>query len=231
MDKHKLITIDKDSHGTIAVAWCIILAIAVLAYFLIHNMWLKLPLLLFLALFAFFVFWFHRIPDRIIPGGDRMTVGSVADGKVVIVRNVIEKEFFKDERIQVSIYMDFFDVHANYWPMDGKVAYYKYHPGRYLLAFHPKSSEKNEHSSTVLCNEHGAVLFKQIAGTFARRIVCYSSEGLEVKRGEQCGIIKFGSRIDMFFPLGTEILVKEGDFVKGIETIIARLSRKVSQTQ
>ena len=218
-----MITIDKDSHGTIATAWCVILILAALIILFIDSLWIKVPLLLFLLLFAFFVFWFHRIPERETPAGDDRTVGSVADGKVVIVQRAVENEYFKDERIQVSIYMDFFDVHANYWPMDGTVSYYKYHPGRYMLAFLPKSSEKNEHSSTVLRNLHGEVLFKQIAGTFARRIVCYSKEGMETVRGEQCGIIKFGSRIDMYFPLDAEILVKEGDFVKGITSVIARL--------
>ena len=119
--------------------------------------------------------------------------------------------------------MDFFDVHANFWPVTGSISYYKYHPGRYLLAFLPKSSEKNEHSSTAIRNSHGEVFFKQIAGTFARRIVCYSKEGMQVERGTQCGIIKFGSRIDIYLPLDAEILVKEGEFTKACLTKIARL--------
>jgi phosphatidylserine decarboxylase len=124
----------------------------------------------------------------------------------------------------ISVYMDFFDVHANYWPISGEVCYYQYHPGRYLMAFLPKSSEKNEHSSTAVRNSRGTVCFKQIAGTFAGRIVCYSKEGLKVERGTQCGIIKFGSRIDIFLPLDAEVLVKEGDYTKATITHLARLN-------
>ncbi|MBR4756915.1 MAG: phosphatidylserine decarboxylase family protein [Bacteroidales bacterium] len=224
MKGFKLITIDKDSHGTIAKAWAVIAAIAAVVVLLVHNPWIEAVLLIILILFAFFVFWFHRVPDREIPEGDVRSVTSVADGKVVIVERVYEGEYFKDDRIMVTIYMDFFDVHANFWPVSGEVSYYRYHPGRYLLAFLPKSSEKNEHSSTAVRNDCGEIFFKQIAGTFARRIVCYSEEGLSVDRGKQCGIIKFGSRIDLFLPLDAEILVKEGDFVKGRTSLIARLS-------
>ena len=218
-----MIKIDKDSHGTIAKVWGILAILAVFALLLIHNAWVYVPILLLLILFAFFVFWFHRIPDRETAPGDERTVTSVADGKVVIVEEAYEHEFFKGDCIQVSIYMDFFDVHANFWPMDGEISYYRYHPGKYKLAFLPKASEKNEHSSTAIRNQHGEIFFKQIAGTFARRIVCYSEEGMQVKRGEQCGIIKFGSRIDIFLPLDAEILVKEGDFTRARLTPIARL--------
>ena len=219
----KKIVIDKDSKGTIATYWAVTAILVVAAILLIRSTWILVPTLLFLAVFAFFVFWFHRVPDRKIPAGDETLVTSVADGKIVIVERAYEGEYFKDDRIQVSIYMDFFDVHTNFWPITGTVSYYKYHPGRYLLAFLPKSSEKNEHSSTAVRNSRGEVFFKQIAGTFARRIVCYSREGMMVDRGKQCGIIKFGSRIDIYLPLDAEILVKEGEFVKAVETPIARL--------
>lgn len=219
----KKIVIDKDSKGTIATYWVVTAILVVAAILLIRSTWILVPTLLFLAVFAFFVFWFHRVPDRKIPAGDETLVTSVADGKIVIVERAYEGEYFKDDRIQVSIYMDFFDVHTNFWPITGTVSYYKYHPGRYLLAFLPKSSEKNEHSSTAVRNSRGEVFFKQIAGTFARRIVCYSKEGMMVDRGKQCGIIKFGSRIDIYLPLDAEILVKEGEFVKAVETPIARL--------
>jgi len=219
----KMIRIDKDSRGTIAINWGITAAIAVVVILLTKSPWILVPVLLFLAVFAFFVYWFHRVPDRKIPEGDESLITSVADGKVVIVERVYEPEYFKSDRIQVSIYMDFFDVHTNFWPMTGEVSYYKYHPGRYLLAFLPKSSEKNEHSSTAIRNSRGEIFFKQIAGTFARRIVCYSETGLKVNRGEQCGIIKFGSRIDIFLPLDAEIIVKEGDFTKASITAIAKL--------
>ena len=119
--------------------------------------------------------------------------------------------------------MDFFNVHANFWPMSGEISYYQYHPGRYLLAFLPKASELNEHASTAIRNAHGEILFKQIAGTFARRIVCYSEKGVVVECGKQCGIIKFGSRLDMFLPLDADIKVKVGDVTKAAETVIATL--------
>lgn len=217
------IIIDKDSKGTIAIYWTITAVLAAVAILLIRSAWFLVPVLAVLAVFAFFVFWFHRVPDREIPEGDESLVTSVADGEVVVVERVYEGEFFKGDCIQVSVYMDFFDVHTNFWPMTGEISYYKYHPGKYLLAFLPKSSEKNEHSSTAIRNSHGEVFFKQIAGTFARRIVCYSQEGMRVERGHQCGIIKFGSRIDIFLPLDAEILVKEGEFTKAQLTPIARL--------
>ena len=217
------IIIDKDSKGTIAIYWTITAVLAAVAILLIRSPWFLVPVLAVLAVFAFFVFWFHRVPDREIPEGDESLVTSVADGEVVVVERVYEGEFFKGDCIQVSVYMDFFDVHTNFWPMTGEISYYKYHPGKYLLAFLPKSSEKNEHSSTAIRNSHGEVFFKQIAGTFARRIVCYSQEGMKVERGHQCGIIKFGSRIDIFLPLDAEILVKEGEFTKAQLTPIARL--------
>ncbi len=217
------IKVDKDSHGTIGISWAVVsLMIGCAAYF-IEKPYISIPIIIILLAFAFFVFWFHRVPDRKTPTGDNRTVTSVADGKVVIVDRVYEKEYFKDDRIQVSVYMDFFDVHTNFWPMAGKISYYRYHPGKYLLAFLPKASEKNEHSSTAIRNERGEILFRQIAGTFARRIVCYSKEGDEVERGRQCGIIKFGSRIDIFLPLDAEVKVAEGDFTRACETVIAEL--------
>ncbi|MBP5217822.1 MAG: phosphatidylserine decarboxylase family protein [Bacteroidales bacterium] len=219
----KRIIIDKDSKGTITGLWVFLTVLAACAICFIGKLWILIPVLLLLIAIAFFVFWFHRVPDREIPEGDERLVTSVADGKVVIVERVYEKEYFKGDCIQVSVYMDFWDVHTNFWPMTGKISYYKYHPGKYLLAFLPKASEKNEHSSTAISNSHGEIFFKQIAGTFARRIVCYSEEGAEVNRGEQCGIIKFGSRIDIFLPLDAEILVQEGEFTKACLTPIARL--------
>ena len=218
-----MIVIDKDSKGTIALYWVVSLILAILSILFIHPLWILVPVLVLIAVFAFFVFWFHRVPDRELPQYDDSFVTSVADGKIVIVGKAYESEYFKDERLQDSIYMNFFDVHANFWPMDGEISYYKYHPGHYLLAFHPKASEKNEHSSTAIKGTKGEILFKQIAGTFARRIVCYSKEGMAVKAGDQCGIIKFGSRIDMFLPLDADVKVKVGDLTRASETLIAEL--------
>ena len=160
--------------------------------------------------FMGFVTFFFRVPRRKRTGEDNF-VTSVADGEVVVIEKVFEAEHLKRECIQVSVYMDFFNVHVNYWPLDGIVDYYKYHPGKYMFAYLPKASELNEHTSVGVNTKYGQIFFKQIAGTFARRIVCYAEPGNSVVKGDQCGIIKFGSRIDMFLPLDAEIMVKVGD--------------------
>ena len=148
----------------------------------------------------------------------------MADGKIVHVETAYEKDFLKRDCTMVSIYMDFWDVHANFWPVTGTVEYSEYHPGEHFLAFKPKASEENEHTCTCIRTPEGKeVFFKQLAGGFARRIVCYAKPGMEVVAGEQCGIIKFGSRIDIFLPPDAEVLVKIGDTVRACETIIARL--------
>lgn len=214
--------IDKDCYATIAAAWSVALILLFLVLRLIPFPFIAWPLAAALVVFMGFVTWFHRVPVREKAGNDRI-VSSVADGKVIIVEKAFEKEYLKKECIQVSIYMDFFDVHANFWPLTGTVSYYKYHPGRYFLAFHPKASDLNEHSSTAIRSPYGEIFFKQIAGTFARRIVCYSEEGLPVTAGEQCGIIKFGSRIDFFLPTDADIKVKVGDVTRACETVIAEL--------
>ena len=220
----RFIKIDNDSYGTILVSWCICAVFIFLTARYIPVLWVSLPLCLFFVVFMVFITWFFRVPDRTTPEPENAhLVTSVADGKVVIVEKVFEKEYLKRDCIQISVYMDFFDVHCNFWPVTGTVSYYKYHPGKYLLAFHPKSSELNEHSSTCIRNEHGEVFFKQIAGTFARRIVCYSEPGHIEYRGEQCGVIKFGSRIDLFVPLEADVKVKVGDKVRAVESILAVL--------
>ena len=190
----------------------------------IPILWVSIPLCAAMVVFMIFITWFFRVPNRETPfTDDDRLVTSVADGKVVIVEKVFEKEFLKKECIQISVYMDFFDVHCNFWPITGKVIYYKYHPGKYILAFHEKASELNEHSSSCLENEYGQVFFKQIAGTFARRIVCYSEPGKVEYRGDQCGVLKFGSRIDLFVPLEAEVKVKVGDKVRAVESVLATL--------
>ena len=171
-----------------------------------------------------FVLFFFRVPKRGSIEGDNV-VTSVADGMVCVIEKVYEPEYVKGECLQVSVYMDFFNVHVNYWPITGEVSYYKYHPGKYMLAFLPKASELNEHTSVGVKSPYGDVFFKQIAGTFARRIVCYAKPGNVEEKGTECGIIKFGSRIDMYFPLDTEIKVKLGDYVRASETVIAALKK------
>ncbi len=214
--------IDKNSYGTIALAWllCAIVGLAFLKFLGYHIVTYIFTAALFL--FAVFVTWFHRVPVRHTPEGE-LIVTSGADGKVVIIKKTYEKEYLHRDCMQVSVYMNFFNVHANFWPATGNVTYYKYHPGKYLLAFLPKAAEENEHSSTAIDTGHGEIFFKQIAGTFARRIVCYSEVGSNEERGKQCGIIKFGSRLDIFLPLDADIKVKLGEETKAAETVIAVL--------
>ena len=214
--------IDQDSYKLITMVWIVLCLLGYIVLKTVNLRPLAWAVVVCLAVFGFFVTWFHRVPDRVAAGnGNEVT--AVADGKVVIVQKAYEGEHLMRDCIQVSVYMDFFDVHANFWPITGEITYYKYHPGHYFLAFQPKASEKNEHSSTCISSEYGDVFFKQIAGTFARRIICYSTVGETETKGEQCGIIKFGSRIDMFLPLDCEVKVKVGDKVRACESVIAVL--------
>ena len=166
---------------------------------------------------------FFRNPKRKTKINKENIISSV-DGKVVIVKKVFEKEYFKDERIQVSVFMSPLDVHVTRHPVSGLVKFSKYHPGKYLVAWLPKSSELNERTTIVVNNEvFGDVMFRQIAGALARRIVNYSKEGLNVVQGSDAGFIKFGSRVDLFLPTDIKLKVQEGDVVKGGIDIIARI--------
>ena len=147
-----------------------------------------------------------------------------ADGKVVTIETVSDPEYFTDERIQVSIFMSPLNVHIQWYPIDGDVTYTKYHEGKYLVAWHPKSSTENERSTTVVKHSSGKeILFRQIAGAVARRIIQYAKTGDKAKKGSEFGFIKFGSRVDLLFPMGTKILVDIDQKVTGAETIIAEL--------
>ena len=167
---------------------------------------------------------FFRIPHR-IPLGGVGDVISPSDGKVVVIEKVKETEYFRDERIQVSIFMSPLNVHCQWSPMAGLVKYVKYHTGKYLVAWHPKSSIENERTTLVVEGECGEVLFRQIAGAVARRIRYYIHPGQTLVKGEEVGFIKFGSRIDLYLPLDAEILVNLDDKVIGRETVIAILKR------
>lgn len=214
--------IHKDCYSTIIKVWLG----GALSLFLIFMFipWAAVAYILAtIPLFVMgFVMFFFRVPQRNTVPGEKV-VTSVADGRVVVVEKVFEAEHLNCECMQVSVYMDFFNVHVNYWPIDGEVTYYKYHPGKYMLAYLPKASELNEHTSVGIKSEHGEILFKQLAGTFARRIVCYAKPGNQEVKGDQCGIIKFGSRIDMYLPLDAEIKVQIGDYVRACESVIAEL--------
>lgn len=166
---------------------------------------------------------FFRKPSRKFNLEENILV-SPCDGKVVVIEEVTETEYYKDKRIQVSIFMSPINVHINWNPFNGVYKYVKYHPGKFLMAFNPKSSTENERSSIVIDDSNGnSVLFRQIAGFLARRIVYYAKEGEKAEKGKEFGFIKFGSRVDLFFPLGTTIDVKIGDVVKGGITPITKL--------
>ena len=178
----------------------------------------------FITAFTTFLFimsvYFFRIPNRKLERKDR-TVYSPCDGKVVIIEEVDEPEFYKDRRIQVSIFMSPLNVHNQLYPISGKVEYTKYHPGKYLVAWHPKSSLLNERSTVVVKNENISVLFRQIAGAVARRIITYCKVGDTATSSDEYGFIKFGSRVDVFLPLGTKIDIRLNEVVKAGQSIIA----------
>jgi phosphatidylserine decarboxylase len=171
--------------------------------------------------FFVLVVQFFRNPSRNTPQGEGLIIAP-ADGKVVVIEEVEEPEYFKDKRKQVSIFMSPVNVHVNRAPVTGKVLYYKYFKGKYLVAWHPKSSTENERTTVVMEENGKQVLFRQIAGALARRIVCYVKPGVELNRGDEYGFIKFGSRIDLYLPLDTEILVDLNQKTVGGETIIAK---------
>ncbi|MDB5005379.1 MAG: phosphatidylserine decarboxylase family protein [Mucilaginibacter sp.] len=174
------------------------------------------------ALFVIIV-QFFRNPLFDITQDDKVVL-CPADGKVVVIEETTETEYLKDKRIQISVFMSPINVHVNRNPISGVVKYFKYHPGKYLVAWHPKSSTENERTTVVTENSAGTpVLFRQIAGALARRIVWYVKEGDKVEQGDQFGFIKFGSRVDLFLPLGSKINVEIGEVVKGGVTVIAEL--------
>jgi len=183
---------------------------------LISQIFLGLSLVFFVLVVQFF-----RNPSRNTPQGEGLIIAP-ADGKVVVIEEVEEPEYFKDKRKQVSIFMSPVNVHVNRAPVTGKVLYYKYFKGKYLVAWHPKSSTENERTTVVMEENGKQVLFRQIAGALARRIVCYVKPGVELNRGDEYGFIKFGSRIDLYLPLDSEILVDLNQKTVGGETIIAK---------
>ena len=211
----------KESKGTLTVAILAILIIGGISiYFL--KMWsllIIIPLLVILGL----VFWFFRVPDRNILEHVENVIAPV-DGKVVMIKEVVEDEFLKEKCIQVSIFMSPLNVHICRYPVSGDVIYKKYHPGKYLVAWHEKSSTENERTTVAVKSEtNHNVVFRQIAGYVARRIVFYCNIEDKAKAGHEFGFIKFGSRMDVFLPLNTEILCKIGDKTKGGIDVIARL--------
>ena len=185
--------------------------------------WLIKTLQIGLLLIFILILQFFRNPKRNIQLNDAQVMSPV-DGKVVVIEEVHESEFFNDKRLQVSVFMSPINVHVTRYPIGGKVLFSKYHPGKYLVAWHPKSSEKNERTTVVVENsKFGKVLYRQIAGALARRIVNYAEEGHNVVQGSDAGFIKFGSRVDLFLPLNTKLNIKLNQKVRGGETIIGKL--------
>ncbi len=175
------------------------------------------------AAFYLWLLYFFRDPYRIIHTQDQYILGP-ADGKVLSIQRVYEGEYLQEERIRISIFMSPFNVHVNRFPMSGRIVFFKYHPGKYFLAFHPKASTHNERTTIVLENEEGMqILFRQIAGFMARRVKFYFKEGEEVEQGQKCGFIKFGSRAEVYVPVDADIRVAVGTKVKGGITVLAKL--------
>lgn len=215
--------LDRNSYGTVLIVYLFCAALVWVLVRLVGIWWIYVPLSVGLVWVCCWQTMFHMVPDRQKKGSDKL-VTAVSDGIVVIIDKVYEGEWLKKEALQVSVYMDFWDFHANFWPVSGVVDYTKYHPGKHFLAFKPKASEENEHQCTGIRTADGTeVFFKQLAGGFARRIVCYAKDGLNVNAGDQCGIIKFGSRIDYFLPMDADLRIKIGDEVRACETILAEL--------
>ncbi len=211
--------IHKEGYRIILITIVILLGLNyAIAYFSIE--WLNTITLIASIIFFFLILQFFRNPMRKVTASENEVVAP-ADGKVVVIEEVEETEYFKDKRLQVSIFMSPINVHVNRYPINGKVQYAKYHPGKYLVAWHPKSSTENERTTVVVENDKIAVLFRQIAGALARRIVMYSKQNDIAIKGEDFGFIKFGSRVDLFFPLGTKIEVQLNQVVIGNKTIIA----------
>ena len=217
-----MIRIHKEGYATIAIVATLVLAI-VIALRVFSSPETKVPLIIYIGLLVFFIaiVQFFRNPLR----NTQLNSNSVicpADGRVVVVEETTEQEFFKKPMIQVSIFMSPLNVHVNRYPVSGKVLYQKYHPGKYLLAWNPKSSLLNERTSIALENQDGRqLLLHQVAGFLARRIVCYAKEDQAVQQGDELGFIKFGSRVDLYLPLDSDVKVKIGDTVKGGITTIA----------
>ncbi len=217
-------TIHKEGYNSIALTILFIFVLnALVQFYFPDSAGFHWFIYIFSAVLFLVMLQFFRSP-RITATLDEKLVICPADGKVVVIEEAEEAEYLKDKRLQISIFMSPINVHVNRNPITGVVKYFKYHAGKYLVAWHPKSSTDNERTTVVVETQQGIpVLFRQIAGAMARRIVWYVKEGDEVKQSEQFGFIKFGSRVDVFLPLGTKINVNLGETVKGGRTVLAEL--------
>ncbi len=214
----------KEGGKIILIATTLTVALLLLVDHFITLGWLRMSIMLVILFFLIMILQFFRNPKRAVSISDSHIIAPV-DGKVVVIEEVFESEYFKDKRLQVSIFMSPINVHVTRYPVNGKINFSKYHPGKYLVAWHPKASTENERTTIVVENSNfGEVLYRQIAGALAKRIVNYAQEGMQVVQGTDAGFIKFGSRVDLYLPLGTEINVKLNQKAVGGKTIIATKS-------
>ncbi len=214
----------KEGHKIILLSLIFVIASILIVDHFISNSWLQISLFVILGLFLFLILQFFRNPKRNTTINASNIVSPV-DGKVVVIEEVYEPEYFKDKRIQVSVFMSPINVHVTRYPLSGKVAFSKYHPGKYLVAWHPKASEENERTTVVVENENNIkVLYRQIAGALAKRIVNYAKLNDTAIQGTDSGFIKFGSRVDLYLPLDSTIKVQLNQKVRGGESIIAKMN-------
>ncbi|HOK15268.1 MAG TPA: phosphatidylserine decarboxylase family protein [Candidatus Kapabacteria bacterium] len=224
-NKRKNVMLTKYGTDNIIVM-LIIGGILIFSPLFVSNNYLSITFFTLGLLLIMFTFWFFRDPDRKVPEEaktDTSLVLSPADGKVVEIVEEDENYYLKDKVRRISIFLSPLDVHVNRVPATGEIEFYDYNPGKYLVAYHPKSSELNEQSRIGLRSPHGKIFFKQIVGIVARRLVCELKVGDKVNAGDKFGMMKFGSRMDVMVPLDAEVLVKVGDRVKACETIISKL--------
>ena len=216
-----MLSFHKEGYKIIAFTFLFVLSGILLSEKFVELIWLQNGIQIFLLLFLIIVLQFFRNPKRVTKINDNQIIAPV-DGKVVVIEEVEEPEYFKGKKLQVSIFMSPINVHVTRYALSGLVKYSKYHPGKYLVAWHPKSSEKNERTTIVINTKiFGEILYRQIAGAVARRIVNYAKVGNDVVQGKDAGFIKFGSRVDLFLPLDSKIKVELNQVVKGGEDTIA----------
>ena len=212
----------KEGRKIILITVIITVAMLLLSDSVITNFWIQKIVQVLAIAILILVLQFFRNPTRNVDNSDNHIIAPV-DGKVVVIEEVFEPEYFKDKRLMVSIFMSPINVHVTRYALNGIVKYSKYHPGKYLVAWHPKASEENERTTVVIENRvYGEVMYRQIAGALARRIVNYAEEGMRVIQGKDAGFIKFGSRVDLYFPLGTPIDVTLGQKAIGGITVITK---------
>jgi len=214
----------KEGHKIIVITFIIVVGFSLLVNSFIDINWLRTIIMVTLLMFLILILQFFRNPKRHTDLNDKQVISPV-DGKVVVIEEVFEKEYFKEKRLQVSVFMSPLNVHVTRYPIGGKVLYSKYHPGKYLVAWHPKASEENERTTVVVENKtYGKVLHRQIAGALAKRIVNYAKVNDKPTQGDESGFIKFGSRVDLYLPLDTKIKVKLNQKVSGGESVIAEIN-------